>query len=165
MTLIDSITKEALAARKAAMKNTDPEIKAHNKMVAELIVGIQGDIKAIQKSSTKDGKMPDIDDETCMRALRSALKGQEETLRLIEEAGQINRVEEVKMKISTIKGLMPEVASEEEVRQEIQNLINKETSNGLPKGFMGVIMKELNSKFGTSLDRSMASRLAKEMLS
>lgn len=160
MSLIEVINSAALNARKAAMKEQDPAVKAECKTIAELIVGIQGDIKSIQKGATKDGKMPDVDDEMCMRALRSALKGQEETLRIIEEAGQSGRILEVKTKIELIKSLMPEAVSEEEVRAAVQDILE---ANGLSKGVMGVIMKELNAKFGTSLDRGMASRIAKEM--
>ena len=163
MTLIDTINSAALNARKSAIKETNPGAKAECKLIAELVVGIQGDIKAIQKSATKEGKMPDIDDEMCMRALRSALKGQEETLRLIEEAGQSDRVQEVKTKISLIKNLMPEMVGEDDIREAVLNLIGERTTSELPKGFIGVIMKELNTKFGTALDRSMASRIAKEM--
>ena len=165
MGIYDVINDATLNARKSAIKETDPGVKAECKMIAALMVGIQGDVKALQKSATKEGKMPDIDDEMCMRALRGALKGQEETLRLIEEAGQTDRVQEVKTKIGLIKNLMPEMVGEFEVRAAVQDMIDNRDPNEISKGFMGVIMKALNNKFGTSLDRSMASRIAKEMTS
>lgn len=160
MSLIETINRAAMDARKSAMKASPGAEKEQRTMAATLIVGIQSDIKSLQKSATKNGVMPSIDDEMCMRALRSALKGQEETLRLAQEADQNSRIPEIREKIELIKGLMPTAASEEDVRKEIEAILARTEPT---KGLMGVIMRELNDRFGTSLDRSMASKLAKSM--
>lgn len=160
MTLNNKINDLTLSARKASVKEKDPAKKANLVQTASFLVGIQGDIKALQKAATTDGVMPEITDEMCMRALRSGLKSQQETLDIIRETSDHSRIDEIQGKIDLITSIMPVAVSEEVIRADIADIL---ASTDNHKGIMGVIMKTLSEKYGTSLNRTMASSVAQEM--
>lgn len=97
------------------------------------------------------------DDEDALRAIQKGIKQVKDTLALKPD-------HEASLKeLEILEGLLPRMASEDEIRGEAESLIA-----GLPERNMkqmGAVMAGLTKTFGTSLDKSKASGVVKALLS
>jgi uncharacterized protein YqeY len=107
-----------------------------------------------------------VNDEDALRAIQKGIKICRDTL---EQAGDHTNTDGVldrtKRELAALETLLPQMASEDEVRDATRPFLTGYFANeGDPKKAMGVLMKHLSDHFGTTLDKSVASRVAREEL-
>lgn len=82
--------------------------------------------------------------------------------KLAERKVKEDKLQQEKAILVTFLPVLENQMTDEEIRSEIKNIINK-FSLSSPKG-MGTVMKELKSHFDGKYDTALASKLAKELL-
>lgn len=96
------------------------------------------------------------DDDDALRAIQKSIKQVKDTLSLKPDH------EASLAELEILESLLPQMASEDQIRGEAESLIN-----GLPEKSMkamGGIMASLNATFGTSLDKAKASAIVRQLL-
>ena len=135
---------------KQAMKNQDKETLAVIKMVKGAMQLKELDLKR------------ELNDEEVLEVIAKQIKMRNESLAEFEKANRTDLLEQTKKEIEILDKYMPEMLSEE----EIDNKINEAFENIKPEGMkdMGKIMSELNSIKAQS-DMSLVSKKVREKLS
>lgn len=96
------------------------------------------------------------DDEDAMRAVQKGIKQVKDTL-----SHKPDHAESLK-ELEILESLLPQMASEDEIRGEAESFINGLEEKNMKQ--MGKVMAHLNTVFGTSLDKSKASGVVKALL-
>ena len=135
---------------KTAMKNQDKETLAVIKMVKGAMQLKELDLKR------------ELNDDEVLEVIAKQIKMRNESLVEFEKAGRNDLLEQTKKEIEILDKYMPEMLSEE----EIDNKINEVFENVKPEGMkdMGKIMAELNS-IKAQADMSLISKKVREKLS
>ena len=102
----------------------------------------------------KDERIETIKDEYVINATKKEIKQLEELLTYCNENN--DKAKEINECISYAKELLPQMASEKEIKEYL-------LKENIEKN-MGACMKALKNKFGDSLDGKMASILVKEYI-
>ena len=137
----------------------------HRKQRSEVAPGLQTVLTYAQASAKERGlKGGDaaVNDEDALRAIQRGIKMCKDTLGVIADRGIQPTNDKVQRELEVLEALLPEMASEEEVRAAAQAFVSQNELDA--KKGMGQVMAHLSQKFGTSLDKSQASRIAKEAL-
>lgn len=90
--------------------------------------------------------------------LRKELKNKEESREMFLKAGRKDLVEQLGNEIEIVKGYLPEDISEEQVVKIVEEIVAKEGNN------FGLVMREVMSKLGGTVDGSIVSKIVKEKL-
>lgn len=149
MSILQELNKVTLQLRKersdlaGAFQATLANAKAFAK---ERVVLSKGDLKNIQ-----------VTDEDALRSIQKSIKAVKDTLALRSDH-QLSIAE-----LGLLEALLPKMASEEDLKITIGEFVDGLEVKSMKS--MGKVMSFLQEKFGTSLDKSLASRLAKEALS
>lgn len=140
MILLEQIKKDQFEAR-----------KSREAVKASLLTTLYSEALMVGKN---DGNRETTDEET-IKVIQKFLKGVNETLEALNHSSDgrvIIAIEEKKI----LESYLPKMASEEYVRAAVLELKAAGATN------IGMIMKGLKEKFGSSLDGKMASMIAKE---
>lgn len=144
MSLIEEIKGDILRAR-----------KAKDSFTLSVLTTFFAESSMIGKN---DGNRESIDDEV-VTVGRKFIKNLDFILDTCDEIDCSSLLNEKKL----INNYLPQMLSEEKLREEIKNIIDSEQLNS-PKQ-MGMIMKKLGETFKGLYDGKIASTIAKELLS
>jgi len=140
MQLIDRIKADRLAA-----------MKARDRTRANLL-------GTLASQAAKEAKQPD--DATVIRTVRAFLKGVDETIAALEQAGRSHEQQDAKKAI--LEAYLPAMLDEAATRAAVDAAI-AETGATYAKA-MGKVMGALKAGHGAAIDMALASRLARERL-
>ena len=139
VTLLD-LKKEKMAA-----------LKAHDQ-VKGAILGVL--ISAYQKSEIeKKAKGQDMSDADMVSVLNHALKELQDEKAMYESASRTDEVEKIVSQMNVVKGYLPQMMSEDEIKAVIEGLADKSIKS---------VMMEFKTKYNGKADMGLVSRLAKE---
>lgn len=108
------------------------------------------------------GHQDGIDDQEILAMLQTMIKQRQESMKLYEQGGRLDLVEQEQHEIEIIKKFLPEQLSEEEMSDVIDGLI-RETGAASIKD-MGKIMALIREKYMGKMDFGRASSLIKDKL-
>ena len=134
---------------------------------SEVAPGFQtvlGYAQASAKERGLKGGDATINDEDALRAIQRGIKMCKDTLASIDDASNANLEfkDRTRKELHQLEVLLPQMASEDAVRAAAREFVANNELDA--KKGMGQVMSHLASVFGTSLDKSMASRVAREEL-
>ncbi len=141
-------------ALKEAMKSRDPARTGTLRLIASAIK--DRDIDARGK-----GRQTATDDEL-LAALTKMVRQREESAKIYDEAGRPELADKERAEIDVIRGFLPKLMSEEEVRAAAEAAI-AETGAASPRD-MGRVMAVLKARHAGGMDFGQASALVKSML-
>lgn len=133
--------------------------KARDTVKINLLTTLLGDVLR----SAKDEGNREVTDADVVKALRKFVTNAKDNIQNYERAGKTEAVAINQEELTILQGYLPAEVDETTLRNFIQSVM---TEKNLPKApaSMKVIMAELNAKFGTALDKKVASSLAQEVL-
>lgn len=98
-----------------------------------------------------------VTDADIVSAAKKEIKQATELLGFCKQSGNEEKIRNTEIAIETAKSVIPQMASEEEIRAFVE-------ANRASFSNMGLMMNALKEKFGTALDGKVASGIVKEML-
>lgn len=130
-------------------------LKAGEKETLSVLRYIVAQLKYVQIE-----KKQDLTDDDVVAVLRKQLKEVKESRDGFEKGGRADLVDEQKKKQEIIAQYLPAEMSDDQLKQEIQAIIdaNTETFETKPKAIIGLCMKELKAK----VDPSRVTRMLTE---
>lgn len=134
---------------KEAMKNKDIITK-------NTIQSVRASILQEEKDTQKELSDADIEN-----IIVKEKKKRVDALEQFRKANREDLIYQTEMEIKVLEGYLPEQLSEEEIREELQKLINE---FGTDKKVFGQIMGKMKSTFGNLIDGKIVSDILKEML-
>lgn len=140
------------------------ELRKQRSDIAPGFQSVLGLAQASAKERGLKGGDATVNDEDALRAIQKGIKINQDTLATIDGGADVSLsfIERTERELKELKALLPQMASEAEVRAAAEEFV---ASNELDaKKGMGQVMAHLSAKFGTSLDKAIASRIAKESL-
>lgn len=105
-------------------------------------------------------KKRELTDEEIIDVLVREVKKREDAIKLFKDSGRMQLVEEEEEKLSTIRALLPEQLSKEEVEKLVDEAISQAKSPN-----MGEVMRVLMPKVKGRADGKLVSALVKDKLS
>lgn len=90
--------------------------------------------------------------------LRKELKNKEESREMFAKAGRDELVAQIDYEIGIVKAYLPDDVSEEQVVKIVEEIVQEKGSN------FGLVMKEVMTRLGGSVDGSIVSRIVKEKI-
>jgi uncharacterized protein YqeY len=131
---------------------------------SELAPGFQS-VMAFAQASAKEralkGGDPTVNDEDALRAIQRGIKMCKDTLEAAGDA-ESDSILRTRKELHQLELLLPAMASDDEVRAAAEKFVAENEID--PKKGMGQVMAHLTATFGTSLNKSEASRIAREAL-
>ncbi len=109
-------------------------------------------------SQAKVKGLVDFNEEMAAQAINRGINGAKETLS--QAPGDALTIE----KIEALTAVLPVPATEDAVRAEAMQWWTGVVTEAMPRTYVGEMMKHLMTTFGASLNRKMASDIAKEIL-
>lgn len=144
MILRDKIKKESVEA-----------LKSHNQKLVDVLRFL---ISLIDKKEMQlpVGKMTESDE---MGVLRRELKNKEESREMFLKANRTDLVEQLDYEIEVVKGYLPPEITKEQIEQTVAEVITEKGNN------FGLVMKEVMTKLGGSVDGGVISEVVKARIS
>lgn len=143
---------ELIKTSRAAFRGV-PDAKAEYDILT-LLVG------ELETSSKRDNSQ--ITDEKVIAAIKKLIKSNNETLKLMEGESDLElklpKALSLKAQNAYLKHFLPEEMSEEQIRSELQW-----SHSTIPFTSIGEAIKFLNGKHPGKFDKSLASKVAKEL--
>ncbi len=151
MTIQDQIAADIKDAMKA---------RAQDKL--RVLRSLKAKLMEKEISERKDGEKAKLTDEQAVEVLMKAAKQRKESIEQFEEGGRKDLADNEKAELKIIDIYLPEMMSEEEVREIVQHKINTLGAGGMQD--MGKVMGPLMGQLKGKADGSMVSRIVKEEL-
>ena len=146
-----STPQERLQAdMKTAMKAKDKERLSTVRML----------LTAVKNEAIRIGG--DVDEDGFVRLVQKSVKQREDASQQYREGGRDELADKEDREAVILAEYLPEQASEDDIRQAIQKLVDEQGLEG-PRA-IGVIMKEMMAHFGSSAEGRVINKLAKEVL-
>lgn len=142
------------------------ELRRNRDELAPAFQSVQGFAQASAKERGLKGGDASVNDEDALRAIQKGIKQVRDTLSQLDtdEGRQTDLYTRSKRELTELEALLPQMASDEEVQAEAQAIQSKLDPNLAGMKRMGPTMAHLQEKFGTSLDKSRASGIVKQLL-
>lgn len=150
-----SIKEKILEDLKAAMK-------AKNADKLRVLRSLKSKILEKEISERKGGEGT-ISDEQVIEVLMKAAKQRKESIEQFEEGGRDDLVQQEADELEVIENYLPEMMSDDEVREEVKNQIEKMGASGMAD--MGKVMGAMMGRLKGKAEGSVVSRIVKEELS
>lgn len=150
-----AIQEQILADLKTAMKNKQKDrLKVLRSLKSKLLE---------REISERKGGEASLSDEQVVEVLMKAAKQRKESIDQFQEGGREDLVEAEQKELEVIESYLPEMLSEEEIRDIAQQKIEQlDAQNMADMGkVMGAVMSELKGK----AEGSLVSKVVKEELS
>lgn len=148
-------TKEALKAREAVRLST-------LRMLGAELQSKEKDKQLAARKSNPEAEAI-LSDEEVLESILSAVKKRRESIAEFEKGNRADLVEKEQEELNILLHYLPAQLSEEEVRQTIQEAVNR---LGLKEQKeMGLLMKDIMPKLKGKADSSLVGKIAKELLS
>ena len=130
-------------------------MKSKNNVASETFKLIKA--KIIEFKTQKNA--PEYNEEAEIKLLQKMVKEREESAKIYKDAGRTELADAELAQVSVINELLPKVASQEDV----ENYLNKKYPSGIEKKSMGIVIKEVKTKF-IGVDGGMVANLVKTKL-
>lgn len=127
----------------------------------ELRVGVIRMIRAAIKNAEID-KQSELNDEDVVRVIQSEIRKEREALEAFEQGGREDLAEETRRKLEILESYLPEMLSEDEIRNMAQEAI--EEAGALSPRDMGKVMSILMPKVKGRADGRIVSGIVRELL-
>ena len=114
-------------------------------------------------AETEKGSVGELSEETEMRLLTRAAKQRRESLEVFEQQGREDLAAKEQAELDVINQYLPQPLSEEELRAEIEKVINKTGASGMSD--MGKVMGQATGQLAGRADGKAISAVVKQMLS
>jgi len=114
-------------------------------------------IRSAFANAAIDLKTEKLSDEQAIAVLKKMAKMRQESIDMFSEGGAEDRADAERAELSIIERWLPEAASEEQVREWVQEAIAEAGSDNMGK-VMGALMK----KHKADIDGKMAQKIVKE---
>jgi uncharacterized protein YqeY len=99
----------------------------------------------------------ELTDDEIVKVVQKLAKQREESINLFKQGNREDLVAIEEFQLSVLKEYLPQMMSEDEVRNVVKLAIENGANN------IGLLMKELN-RYGSLIDKKIASQIAKELL-
>lgn len=99
----------------------------------------------------------ELTDDEIVKVVQKLAKQREESINLFKQGNREDLVAIEEFQLSVLKEYLPQMMSEDEVRNVVKIAIENGANN------IGLLMKELN-QYGSLIDKKIASQIAKELL-
>lgn len=149
-----SIKEKILDDLKAAMK-------AKNADKLRVLRSLKSKILEKEISERKGGEGT-ITDEQVIEVLMKAAKQRKESIEQFEEGGRDDLVQKEADELEVIENYLPEMMSDDDVREVVKNQIEKMGASGMAD--MGKVMGALMGRLKGKAEGSVVSRIVKEEL-
>ncbi|MEX0905546.1 MAG: GatB/YqeY domain-containing protein [Balneolaceae bacterium] len=150
-----SIKEKILNDLKTAMKAREADrLRVLRSMKAKILE---------KEISERTGGEADITDEQVVEVLMKAAKQRKESIEQFETGGRQDLAEKEENELKVIESYLPEMLSEEEVREAAREQIEKTGASTMAD--MGKVMGALMEQLKGKADGSVVSRVVKEELS
>lgn len=93
--------------------------------------------------------------------LRKELKNKEESKEMFIKGGRQDLIDQLNYEILVVKEYLPEEISEDKIREVVDEVLQSRTDDMLN---FGLVMKEVMTKVGGSVDGGVVSRIVKEKI-
>lgn len=130
-------------------------MKSKNKIASETFKLIKA--KILEFKTQKNA--PEYTEEAEIKLLQKMVKEREESAKIYKDAGRNELADAELAQVTIINELLPKIASQEDV----ENYLNEKYTNGIEKKSMGVVIKEVKSKF-VGVDGAMVANIVKSKL-
>jgi uncharacterized protein YqeY len=134
--------------------------KERNSMKATLLTTLVGEAIKVGKD---DGNRESTDEEV-MKTIRKFANNAKDNIRDYGKVGKADAVEQMQKELEILSSYLPAQVDEDAVRAFIAEVMQEKRLAKAPSS-MKIIMAELSTKFGDSLDKKVGSAIAKEMVS
>ena len=155
-TQVNLMRDEINNALKTALKMQDKKTSGAIRLI---LAALKDRDIAMRGQGNHDG----MSDQDILSMLQTMIKQRQESMKLYEQGGRLDLVEQEKEEINIIKRFLPQQLSEDEVSNVIDQLI-QETEATSPKD-MGKIMSRLRESYTGVMDFGKASAIIKSKLS
>lgn len=155
--LLQRIQQDSLAARKAAHAAPDAEVKALESNRASSLITLYAEAA---RKGKDDGNRESTDDEV-VGVVKKFIDNATDTLKAIGDKAPAQRAL-VEAEIALYKGYMPAQADPATVKAAIEDIVAGLAEKS-PKS-MGVVMGQLNARFGAAFDKAAASAAVRDAL-
>ena len=132
-----------------AMKARTPE----GKKLVEVLKNIKGKLE----NGAKVKGVDTLDDKDSERIIQKYVKERKESITVAIKAERPDIVEQEQYEIDAFAEYLPQVLSEDETRTIVQGIVDGGANN------IGMIMGKLG-QYGNTLDKGLASKIARELL-
>ena len=150
-----SLKKKILDDLKAAMKAKEADkLNVLRSLKAKLLE---------KEISERKGGEASLSDEQVVDVLMKAAKQRKESIDQFEQGGRNDLAEKEKFELEIIEKYLPEMMSEDEIREEVRAQIDKMGATDMSD--MGKVMGALMGKLKGQAEGSTISRIVKEELS
>lgn len=150
-----SLREQILQDLKTAMKQKDTErLNVLRSLKAKLLE---------KEISERKGGEATLSDEQVVEVLMKAAKQRKESIQQFEEGGREDLAKKEKFELKVIDEYLPEMMTEEEIREEAKKQIDKMGAEGMSD--MGKVMGALMGRLKGKAEGSTISRIVKEELS
>lgn len=150
-----SIQEQILADLKEAMKNKQPDR-------LNVLRSIKSKLLEREISERKGGEAT-LSDEQVTEVLMKAAKQRKESIEQFQEGGRDDLVAQEQKELNIIESYLPEMLSEEEVRDIARKKIDELGAENMAD--MGQVMGSLMSELKGQAEGSLVSKVVKEELS
>lgn len=116
---------------------------------------------AVQNESIE--KKKELSDEEVMAVIKREVKKRNSSITEYEKFGKDEVVASLKQEIEILSVYLPEEMSDEELMKIIDEVIAETSASSIKE--MGLVIKTVGAKVGSSADMSKVSRIVKEKLS
>jgi uncharacterized protein YqeY len=128
-------------------------MKAKDKELVAVLKNVKGKLE--MEAKTKG--VETLEDKDSERIIQKYVKERQEALSVANQAERPDIAEKEQYEIDVFSEYLPKVMTESETREVVQGLIDGGASH------IGMIMGKLG-QYGNTIDKGLASRLAKEIL-
>lgn len=104
----------------------------------------------------------ELDEDTFTRIVRKGIKQRKDSVAQYEKGNRPELASKEAAEAEMLAAYLPEEVSEDELRREIRAIVEAQGLSG-PAG-IGPVMRTMMAKYGGSVDGSVVSRLAREIL-
>lgn len=137
-------------------------MKAKESDKTRVLRSLKAKILEKEISERKDGES-NLSDDQIVEVLMKAAKQRKESIEQFKEGGRDDLVEKEEMELALIENYLPEMMSEDEIRNAVKGQIKK--MNATSMADMGKVMGALMGQLKGKAEGALISRIVKEELS
>lgn len=110
----------------------------------------------------KINKKSDLDDNEVIKLIKKQVKMRKDSIAEFEKYGKTEEVDNLNKEIEVLSVYLPEELSVAEIEKGLDEIFSRVQPTSIKD--MGRVMKEVQEKFGATVDTSVVSKMVKERL-
>lgn len=118
---------------------------------------------AIMEVRTAPGGKKELTDDDIIKIIQKQIKQREESISIYEQAGRTEAAEKETSELMWLNIYVPKTFDENQTQAAVNKAISETAASSMKD--MGRVMKFLADTYGSQIDRGLASKFVKEMLS